>query len=57
MNYKIEIRGLVQGVGFRPFIYNLALSFGLNGSVLNDGFGVVIQVECSRYNGQRNQDY
>jgi len=35
-----EIFGLVQGVGFRPFVYNLALKFGLFGQVYNDDEGV-----------------
>jgi len=48
MNFQIEIRGVVQGVGFRPFIYNLAHSHDLKGSVLNDGFGVVILLQCSQ---------
>ena len=39
------MRGTVQGVGFRPFVYNLARSLSLNGFVLNSGRGVVIEVE------------
>lgn len=42
---KIIIEGIVQGVGFRPFIYQLAQSFGLAGSVCNDTRGVTIEVE------------
>ncbi len=41
---KIRVRGVVQGVGFRPFIANLAESFQLNGEVWNDAQGVGIQV-------------
>ncbi|HEY2296350.1 MAG TPA: carbamoyltransferase HypF [Jatrophihabitans sp.] len=37
--------GLVQGVGFRPFVYTLARSLGLSGSVANTGAGVVCEVE------------
>ncbi len=48
MNFKIEVRGVVQGVGFRPFIYKLALSHKLNGSVSNNGYGVVILLESSK---------
>lgn len=40
--FKIQIKGRVQGVGFRPFIYNLANSHNLNGTVSNNGNGVII---------------
>jgi hydrogenase maturation protein HypF len=43
----ILIQGIVQGVGFRPFIYGLALRLGLAGFVLNDSNGVTIEVEGS----------
>jgi hydrogenase maturation protein HypF len=39
------IRGLVQGVGFRPFIYRLAVLYGLKGEVDNRTNGVLINVE------------
>ncbi|MCF6154327.1 MAG: carbamoyltransferase HypF [Candidatus Brocadia sp.] len=42
---QISVRGLVQGVGFRPFIYNLATKFSLAGFVQNDTNGVFIDVE------------
>ncbi len=42
---KIQIRGIVQGVGFRPFIYNLALAHNLKGVVSNTSDGVHIEVE------------
>ena len=45
--YKITIKGTVQGVGFRPFIYQLAMRFGLKGTVLNDSQGVTIIITCS----------
>ncbi len=35
--YKINIQGIVQGVGFRPFLFNLADQFGLTGSIINKG--------------------
>lgn len=45
MNGKqIRIRGLVQGVGFRPYVWRLANELGLNGWVRNDGAGVGIAV-------------
>jgi len=40
----IHINGIVQGVGFRPFIYNLALAHKLNGWVRNSASGVDIEV-------------
>ncbi|WP_297887722.1 carbamoyltransferase HypF [Sulfurihydrogenibium sp.] len=41
----VRFTGAVQGVGFRPFVYKLANRYGLKGFVLNDGKGVVIEVE------------
>jgi hydrogenase maturation protein HypF len=41
----LRIRGIVQGVGFRPFLYRIALGRGLNGFVLNDDEGVLLEVE------------
>lgn len=38
----IEIRGVVQGVGFRPFVYQLARRNGVTGRVRNDSTGVII---------------
>jgi hydrogenase maturation protein HypF len=49
---RVRVQGLVQGVGFRPFIHNLAGSFGLTGWVLNDGEGVLLEVQggdCSGF--------
>lgn len=43
--YEIKISGIVQGVGFRPFIYDLAKSLFLNGWVNNTGSDVIIDVE------------
>lgn len=45
---KIIIRGAVQGVGFRPFIYKLASGFHLTGFVSNSCFGVLIEAEGSK---------
>jgi hydrogenase maturation protein HypF len=39
------LRGIVQGVGFRPFVYNLARELGLAGYVLNSSSGLVTEVE------------
>ncbi|MCF8033267.1 MAG: carbamoyltransferase HypF [Desulfarculaceae bacterium] len=39
------VRGVVQGVGFRPFVYNLARGLGLTGWVLNDAAGVELAVQ------------
>lgn len=39
---RIRVRGQVQGVGFRPFVWTLARARGLSGSVLNDPEGVLI---------------
>jgi hydrogenase maturation protein HypF len=42
---RIQVRGIVQGVGFRPFVYNLANRLGLAGFVLNHSGGVTIEIE------------
>ncbi len=42
---RIHVRGTVQGVGFRPFVYRLACELGLNGYVLNVSGGVTIEIE------------
>jgi hydrogenase maturation protein HypF len=44
---KIKITGLVQGVGFRPFVYKHALKYGIYGWVENRNDGVVIHAEAS----------
>ncbi len=41
---SIHVRGIVQGVGFRPFIYGLATRYDLGGWVLNNSSGVDIEV-------------
>lgn len=43
--YRINVNGIVQGVGYRPFVYRIATELGLNGFVLNSGNGVIIEVE------------
>ncbi len=42
---RLRVRGVVQGVGFRPFVHRLAHRYGLSGFVLNDADGVVVEVE------------
>lgn len=42
--YQIHVDGIVQGVGFRPFVYNLALKNGLRGWVRNTSSGVDIEI-------------
>src|SRR5882757_1995302 len=42
---RIAVAGVVQGVGFRPFVYALARELGLAGSVVNTGDGVLVEVE------------
>ena len=48
LSADIRVTGVVQGVGFRPFIYNLAKSLGLSGYVFNDDAGVLISAEGLR---------
>jgi hydrogenase maturation protein HypF len=42
---RIAIQGVVQGVGFRPFVYGLAVNLGLTGWVVNSPQGVTIEAE------------
>jgi hydrogenase maturation protein HypF len=42
---QILVRGIVQGVGFRPFIFSQAKRRALKGRVLNNTTGVLIDVE------------
>ncbi|WP_425058437.1 Carbamoyltransferase HypF [Sporomusa carbonis] len=42
---RIHITGIVQGVGFRPFVYNLAGKYEINGWVTNNASGVTIEAE------------
>jgi hydrogenase maturation protein HypF len=42
---RVRVHGIVQGVGFRPFVYRLAGALELSGSVRNDGAGVAIDVQ------------
>ncbi|HET6988967.1 MAG TPA: acylphosphatase, partial [Kribbella sp.] len=42
---RVLVTGVVQGVGFRPFVYSLARELGLSGQVGNTAAGVVAEVE------------
>lgn len=42
---RVRIEGIVQGVGFRPFVYQLACNLGISGWVRNDSRGVLVEVE------------
>ena len=42
---RVCVHGVVQGVGFRPFVYTTAAALGLSGSVRNDTAGAVVEVE------------
>lgn len=42
---RLRITGVVQGVGFRPFVYGLAQRYGLTGFVGNDSNGVFVEVQ------------
>lgn len=44
---RIRVRGTVQGVGFRPFVYRHARALALSGFVRNDSMGVLIEAEGS----------
>lgn len=45
MRRRLLVRGVVQGVGFRPYVYQLAQRCGLAGFVRNTSLGVVIEIE------------
>ncbi|HEY6796753.1 MAG TPA: acylphosphatase, partial [Kineosporiaceae bacterium] len=45
---RVRVRGVVQGVGFRPFVYSLASELGLTGEVANDADGVLARVQGER---------
>ena len=40
--WEVQIRGIVQGVGFRPFIHRLVREFSLGGSIRNTSSGVTL---------------
>ncbi|MCA1363530.1 carbamoyltransferase HypF [Bradyrhizobium sp. IC3069] len=45
---RVVVSGAVQGVGFRPYVYGLAVRYGLAGFVINGPEGVIIEVEGHR---------
>ncbi len=45
VRYRYKIKGVVQGVGFRPFVYKLANQFNLTGTVSNDSDGVNLELQ------------
>ena len=44
---RLRVNGIVQGVGFRPFIWRLATDLKLTGRVYNDAGGVIIELNCN----------
>ncbi len=49
---QLKVFGLVQGVGFRPYVYRLATELNLSGFIRNDPYGVHIEIqgtECPRF--------
>ena len=42
---RVRVEGVVQGVGFRPYVHRLAVELGLGGFVRNDSRGAVIEAE------------
>lgn len=42
---RIRVEGIVQGVGFRPYLYRLAVRLGLAGRIWNDPHGVQVEIE------------
>ena len=45
LRIRTEVRGIVQGVGFRPFVYQTARRYNLAGFVQNTSFGALLEIE------------
>ncbi len=45
VRHRVRVAGVVQGVGFRPFVHRLATRLSLTGHVGNDTEGVVVEIE------------
>jgi len=45
---ELIVQGKVQGVGFRPYVYKLATKLNLEGFVLNNNIGVIIQIQGNK---------
>lgn len=43
--FRLEIKGVVQGVGFRPFVYSIAKKFDVKGFVGNESSGIFVEIE------------
>jgi hydrogenase maturation protein HypF len=56
-SWEINIKGLVQGVGFRPFIYKQAVQRHINGSVFNTNNGICIQINASKETAEEFYNY
>lgn len=54
---RLEIKGVVQGVGFRPFVYSTAEMFDLKGFVGNNNNGVFVEIEGTQSNLEKFQNY
>jgi hydrogenase maturation protein HypF len=50
---RARVEGIVQGVGFRPFVYRLAAELGVSGHVFNDTRGVVVEAEAGAHSVER----
>ena len=55
--YKVQVFGIVQGVGFRPFVYQLATDLALSGFVYNDGEGVIVEIEGEQISLHRFKEH